>query len=346
MVIAFLDQRGIALGTPATEQAMDTRVLRQAFGSFTTGVTVVTTMRADGSPVGFTANSFTSVSLDPPLLLVCLARQSSSIDTFSQSRAFAVNVLSDAQRDVSGRFASRVEDRFAETQWRKTERGCPVIDDVVAWFDCETANVIDAGDHVILMGQVAAFDHTEHRPLAYLRGHYLDLQLGEAAADQVSATGGVRVGSILENSGQVLLQHDEAGWGLPMGMQGATLREGRRNLNVTLAASGVAAEMGFPYSIFDAPSGDATWMVFHGHADQCPQNETLRLFVVDDLPLQDIAIPQVRSILRRFQSETKDARFGLYVDEARTSGKVVDIHRTPQKFETYTRSPRAPEFLG
>ena len=128
--------------------------LRQAFGAFATGVTVVTTLTPDGEPIGFTANSFTSVSLDPPLLLVCIAKSSTNLQSFSHCEHFAINVLSETQKDVSARFASRVEDRFADTLWQRGSAGTPLIDGAVAWFECSTDNLVDAGDHLILIGRV------------------------------------------------------------------------------------------------------------------------------------------------------------------------------------------------
>ncbi|WP_336099371.1 flavin reductase [Roseovarius sp. CH_XMU1461] len=305
--------------------------LRQAFGSFATGVTVVTSTTAQGDPIGFTANSFTSVSLDPPLLLVCLAKSSSNLEHFTQSGHFAVNILSEVQKDVSARFASRSADRFGETAWCGSRLGNPLIDGSVAWFDCETDNIVDAGDHVILIGRVAEFDQIEARPLAYLRGHYLDLGLVEATAESVSHHGGVRVGCLLEYQGQVLLQKTPEGWCLPMGGVRNGFREGRAELEDLLAMQGVGAELGFLYSVFDAPSGNATWMIFQGEMELCPAGVEFALFPVKDLPLQEISPQPVRSVLRRYQTEFREARFGLYVDGTTSAGQInpIDRNATP-----------------
>lgn len=110
-------------------QPNDPRALRDAFGAFMTGVTVVTALDAQGQPIGFTANSFTSVSLEPPLLLVCLARSSRNFDAFTQGAGFAINVLAEHQKDISNRFAKPMQDRFAEARmaarpaWRAGDRG-------------------------------------------------------------------------------------------------------------------------------------------------------------------------------------------------------------------------------
>ncbi|MBY8976740.1 flavin reductase [Rhodobacteraceae bacterium NNCM2] len=305
--------------------------LRQAFGNFATGVTVVTTRTSDGEPIGFTANSFTSVSLEPPLLLVCLAKSSANVGHFSRAEHFSVNILGEAQKDVSNRFASRVPDRFAETNWREGASGVPLIDDALAWFDCETHNVVDAGDHIILLGRVADFDQVEGRPLAYFRGHYLDLGLAEAAADSVSHNGGVRVGCLLDCQGQVLLRRTPLGWSLPMGDVRPGFREGRASLEAMLADEGIAAELGFLYSVFDAPSGNAAWLIFHGEMEFGALSDDLRLFPLAELPLREVAQQPMRSVLRRYQSESEDARFGLYVDGSDRSGQVnpIDRNATP-----------------
>ncbi|MCL6286089.1 flavin reductase [Ruegeria sp. 2012CJ41-6] len=311
------------------------RQLRKAFGSFTTGVTVVTTTNAKGEPIGFTANSFTSVSLNPPLLLVCLAKSSSNIGNFARSSRFAVNILSEAQQDISGQFASRVEDRFASVAWHKSANGSPLIDDCVAWFDCVTHEFVDAGDHVILIGRIDSFCETELRPLAYLRGHYLDLGLGERAVGEVTSHGGVRLGAVITYQDQLILTKSDDGWALPMGNVQSSFREGRAELEATLLESGITAELGFLYSVFDAPEGDTTWMIFLGHADHVQPTDHTALFQFDEIPFDAIAIRQLRSVLRRFQSEFKQSRFGLYVDDTHASGRINPIETNATTWKTF-----------
>ena len=102
-----------------SQASFDARALRDAFGAFPTGVTVVTAHDPSGQPIGFTANSFTSVSLDPPLLLICLAKSSRNFAAITGSAGFAVNILSETQKDVSNTFARPVEDRFAAVEWEE-----------------------------------------------------------------------------------------------------------------------------------------------------------------------------------------------------------------------------------
>ena len=151
----------------------DSRTLRDALGCFATGVTVVTCLDADGKPVGLTANSFTSVSLDPPLLLVCIAKQAASAGAKVGASHFAVNVLQTGQQPASIRFATRHEDRFGPNDWSPGEYGAPVLEKSLGVFECETHGVHDGGDHHMLIGHVvkARFDASLD-PLLYFRGSY------------------------------------------------------------------------------------------------------------------------------------------------------------------------------
>lgn len=150
----------------------DVRGLRDALGRFATGVTVVTTLDAAGRPVGLTANSFNSVSLDPPMVLWSLARRSLNLRIFLDAGHFAVNVLAADQRDLSDRFAKPAGDRFAGVDWEAGTAGVPVFPGTVASFECATDSRIDGGDHVIFLGRVARFRHADKEPLIYHAGRY------------------------------------------------------------------------------------------------------------------------------------------------------------------------------
>lgn len=151
----------------------DPRTLRDALGCFATGVTVVTCHAEDGTPAGLTVNSFTSVSLDPPLLLVCLAKPAASAAALIGASHFAVNVLQTGQQPASIRFATRDEDRFGTTPWACGEAGAPILEDSLGVFECRRHAVYDGGDHHILVGEVvkASFDASLD-PLLYFRGRY------------------------------------------------------------------------------------------------------------------------------------------------------------------------------
>jgi flavin reductase (DIM6/NTAB) family NADH-FMN oxidoreductase RutF/alpha-beta hydrolase superfamily lysophospholipase len=150
------------------------RVLRDALGCFGTGVTVVTTLDAEGQPIGLTANSFTSVSLDPPLILFSLAKSSGSLGLFRDAGRFAVNVLHIGQQPVANSFARRDAPRFEGVQWEiRVEGGSPILTGALASFDCRTFAVHEGGDHLIFIGQVEHAWFEPHRdPLLYFRGKY------------------------------------------------------------------------------------------------------------------------------------------------------------------------------
>jgi flavin reductase (DIM6/NTAB) family NADH-FMN oxidoreductase RutF/pimeloyl-ACP methyl ester carboxylesterase len=171
-LIEFLERR-VPRDPPEFIAGSDPRTLRDALGCFATGITVVTTRDADGRAVGLTANSFTSVSLDPPLLLVCPARTSSSMPALNAASHFAVNVLHIGQQPVSNVFASKVEDRFADLDWETWDHDVPIIRDSLASFECEKYAEHDGGDHVILLGKVTRVRFEPQRdPLLYFRGKY------------------------------------------------------------------------------------------------------------------------------------------------------------------------------
>lgn len=155
--------------------AVSLEEFRSIVGSFPTGVTVVTTAGADGVPRGLTSNAFTSVSADPPLLLVCVGKTSRSLPALLDARSFVVHFLDEAATGLSATFASRADDKFAGLAWRPSAvaNGAPILrDGVVAYAECQTHAEIDAGDHIILVGQIEAGDRREGVPLIYYQRQY------------------------------------------------------------------------------------------------------------------------------------------------------------------------------
>ncbi|MNG88463.1 p-hydroxyphenylacetate 3-hydroxylase, reductase component [compost metagenome] len=150
----------------------DPQAFRAALGTFTTGVTIITSQGEDGSPVGITANSFNSVSLNPPLVLWSLSKQARSLPTFSNGKHWNVHVLSIEQERLSGRFATQGEDKFAEVELDNGISDAPLLQDCTARFQCRTAFQYEGGDHVIFVGEVLAFDHSDRAPLAFQSGQY------------------------------------------------------------------------------------------------------------------------------------------------------------------------------
>lgn len=148
------------------------RELRQAFGAYPTGVVVVAALNSMQRPVGFTANSFASVSLEPPLLLVCPAKTLSCYGVFERCRRFSINVLSERQSEISQLFAQFKGDRFGQVAWSANGDGLPHIDGAAAHFSCRTHQTVNAGDHLILIGEVTDFTAHARSGLGYRSGHY------------------------------------------------------------------------------------------------------------------------------------------------------------------------------
>ena len=145
---------------------------RQMLGHFATGVTVVTTAD-EGEPSGLSVNSFTSVSLDPPLVAFCVANVSTTWPRIRAVGSFCVNILAEDQEDVSRAFARRSADKFRGIGWRPAESGAPILAGALAWLDCEVENEYGGGDHVIVVGRVRAMGiGREVGPLVFYRGGY------------------------------------------------------------------------------------------------------------------------------------------------------------------------------
>lgn len=154
---------------------VDDAQFKLAMSHFASGVTVVTTEH-EGRRYGMTVASFASLSLRPPLVLVCIEKGTTSHDVFSQRGAFAVNILRSGQADVSNRFASRVEDRFAGVATTAgTATGLPLIEGALASIECELRDQLPGGDHTIFVGEVVALSVGEGQPLVYFRSGYHEL---------------------------------------------------------------------------------------------------------------------------------------------------------------------------
>lgn len=151
---------------------IDQKAFRHALGNFTTGVTIITTTSPDGTPVGITANSFNSVSLNPPMVLWSIARTSRSLAAFEASDFWSVHILSGEQEALSNRFAKSGEDKFADLPIETGMGGIPLLEDCCARLQCKTAVRYDGGDHIIFVGEVVKFDHTDAPPLVFHAGRY------------------------------------------------------------------------------------------------------------------------------------------------------------------------------
>ena len=167
-------------------QIVSPRDFRTALGHFATGVAIVTAVSPQGALAGLTINSLTSVSLTPPLVLFCLDKTAGSLAVFQAARGFAVNILTQNQRDLSDRFASHREDRWDGVAWERLETGAPVLPDSLAVLDCLPERIDDGGDHWIFLGRVVRLTIGTGDPLVYFAGG--DMACPQVASNQYGFT--------------------------------------------------------------------------------------------------------------------------------------------------------------
>jgi (E)-2-((N-methylformamido)methylene)succinate hydrolase len=298
------------LATPVA--TIDPRDLRTAFGTFMTGVTVVTTRETNGNLRGFTANSFSSVSLEPPLLLICLSKAAASSDAFSTARRFAVNILAENQKDISGIFASKRPDKFTGLDWNEGPDGTPVLAGVAAWFECLRHEIIDAGDHIILIGRVTNYAHNTASPLGYARGGYFTLGLEQSAVNALSQASRAEVGAILECGGRLVVKCNAATGKYALPCIGEAGKAGSASQLIALLKSdGVDAELGFLFAVFENADSRTQSIYYRGTSDLHPASayETLDF---ETLPWDAFSDTAVVSMLRRYSEERKQGRYGIY----------------------------------
>lgn len=155
---------------------IDGRELRNAMGLFATGVTVITTKDASGKHFGLTANAFSSLSLDPPMLLICVDKGVDCYDCFEESKVFGVNFLSSTQEEVSTRFATKGIEKFEGLSFSLGKFGVALLDGALAHFECKVAHAYDGGDHTIYVGAIDNFATVGADPLLFFQGKYRSLE--------------------------------------------------------------------------------------------------------------------------------------------------------------------------
>lgn len=305
--------------------ALDTRDLRNALGVFATGVTVVTTRDEEDRPRGFTANSFTSVSLDPPLVLVCVAKTIGAAPAFMGTRHFAVNILSTEQQAVSTAFGTRGGTKFEAVPYTNGLTGSPVIDDVAAWLECETHDTVEQGDHVILVGRVLDYAYTTANPLGYCRGTYVTFGLAGDALNAAQNPDPVRVGAIIEHDGTIFLESDGSGGvTLPTAGRLGSVAEpdslmGR--LSSRLGAAGTRVDLSFIYAVFDDSEQGVQFIFYRAEAGKPSWDLRERFVPFDAIPWSQLPDDAIRTMLRRYVTERQENVFGVYVGDHR-SGTV------------------------
>jgi len=310
----------------------DTTALRAAFGSFLTGVTIVTTRSTAGEPVGFTANSFTSVSLAPPLLLVSLSNDLNCMAAFEGSDHFAVNILAADQQNLSNTFASYDGDRFEGINHSPSQHGSPLLEGVCAWFDCKVHQRIVAGDHTLYIGEILDFDVNEATGLGYSRKGYFSLHHEQLASDLRQLSGELTTGYFIEQDHQLVLQRTGTNFELPF----AADRQALKQLHESLERNGIKREAGTLYSIFQFNSTDNQAVYYRTRGtlgrlqDHASKDATDAEFVtcaIDQLPIERFESAAVRSMLKRFQHEHAMGVYGIY-HGTEVEGEVMLLEST------------------
>ena len=306
-----------------------TRNLRQALGSFPTGVTVVSCLDKNKNPLGFTANSFTSVSLDPKLISICIDKESFNIDSFSVTKHFAISVLSENQQSISTIFATPNEDRFKNIDWSTEETGSPIITNAVAWFDCNTQQVVDAGDHLILIGNIIAFDSTPKTPLMYLRGNYVNLGLEQKmllAMENENTE--IIVGAIIESNKKILLLEDKQNGFLYFP---SASRLGNTNDDESLLGLlnnlNISINEHYLFSVFEKAEDKTSLIYYRAQVKAGADNLGDSFYPFDAIPFDKLSDEASRIMLKRYIKERELNAFGIFVGKE-SEGKVEAISKT------------------
>lgn len=297
------------------------QLLRRAFGSFMTGVTVVTTTDPNGNPVGFTANSFTSVSMQPPLLLVCPGNHLQSFELFNATTHFAVSVLAEGQEAVSNTFASDTNDRFAQTDWTQDPHGLPLIEGACATFSCSVHQRHMAGDHLVLIGEVIDFSHNDQRGLGYSSNGYFSLSKEQQANTPSQSNITSITGAIIKSGDSVLVVDEEQHITLPV-IEQHSASGARTTLRTHLDQSGLDVSLGPVYSLYDDLANNTRYTYFLGTTPSTTENKLGAFVKIDSLQTDRFSDSAQSIMMSRFVNEVKNHVFGLYVGDAQSG----DVH--------------------
>jgi flavin-dependent trigonelline monooxygenase, reductase component len=300
---------------------------RQALGAFLTGVTVVTTVDADGNDRGMTANSFTSVSLDPPLVLFCIDRRAASFDAFAGAAGYVVHILGSHQQELAKTFATKSPDKFDGLTLRRSSAGAAIIDEAQAVLDCVAHDVVHAGDHAILVARVVAFAAEPMRPLGFYQGKMLSFHAEDELAKATAGASNLRVLWLLETlAGDVVLRSEGARMCLPSSSLPAGGLDDAALSAAAETAVGAPVAVDFLYSVYGSAS-DSLTLVYRGRVDPAGSGYApaphLRMLTADT------AAPAVtdeteRAVVERYVAERGDESFGIYAGSIDT-GSVATI---------------------
>lgn len=304
---------------------LDVRKFRNTLGRFVTGVTVVTCEDGAGVKFGFTANSFSSISLDPPLVLVCISRNAMSHEAFLKAPRFAINILAEDQRDISGTFASRGGNKFEQIRLQTGVSKSPVVEGVAAWLDCDAHQTIEMGDHTLLIGRVVDFAYEDRTPLGYYAGAYVSFGAERYASD-VPDGAVAKVGAILRHENLILLLKDESRLLLPTASFLGEHDRKAGSLFKKLAEVNIEARLDFIYSVSHDPENGNVNLYYRGKIVPPVEIDLDRAVLVplESVPWDRIPSSKYRMMLERYVREAHQTRFGVYYGSTR-SGSIESL---------------------
>ena len=278
--------------------------------------------------MGFTANSFTSVSLDPQLISICIDKESFNIDTFSITEHFAVSILSESQQSISTTFATPNEERFKDIDWRSEDTGSPIISNAVAWFDCKTEQVVDAGDHLILIGKIISFDSSPKTPLMYLRGNYVNLGLEQKmllAMENENTE--IIVDAIIEWRKKVFLLKNKNNGSLnfPSASRLGHI-EDKQSLLGVLKNLNMSINEHYLFSVFEKAEDKTSLIYYRAQAKEEVTALKDSFYDFDAIPFDKLTDEASRIMLKRYIKERELNAFGIFVGKE-SEGKVEAISK-------------------
>lgn len=343
MLTSLVNDKGVTVAEHermGADGSVNVQEYRRTLGAFMTGVTVVTTTDKAGRPRGMTMNSFTSVSLDPPLVLVCVDFRAASYEAFRESEGIGIHILSSDQQELAINFASKSPDKFVGIETVNGSGGAPIIPDVHAWIDCTTEQVIDAGDHAIILGRVRDYDAQDRRPLAFYQGKFNSFGTDEEIVQQQANTQGrTNVRWVIESADErlAICRHDDGSLELPGGLLNA---EQLSDSGLSAAASeqlGSKVEIDFLYSLYDGKRGDPI-LVYRGRIvdDVDELNQGFVLIPTSEAEPDLFSDQSEIAVIERYGRERVGAVFGIYAgsQHAGTVASLGEPQRRDREGET------------
>ena len=291
---------------------------RKTLGKFVTGVTIITTCEKDGTPRGFTANSFTSVSLEPPLILICIGDFNEGLELFKNSEYFAVNILNEAQVDISNLFSQPVKNKFEEIKWSNSKFGVPIIKGALAWLECKNFDQKRSGDHLILIGNVKNFHNEGGYPLAYYNGNYISFNNETSLVNAMEKDSKTIIGAIIEKNNSILFFDDSKNNILKLPVIG----ENGEPSNTTKLVSkysniGLKMSLDFVYSVYEDKRLNAVCIYYRSKGDETiPKGYKYVKF--NDINWEKIKDKALVIMLKRYIEEANQGDFAVYMGNETT----------------------------